>query len=77
VLVAVHDALNRFWWLAAAGLALAGLLLLVAVWPRTWDAAIETNDRVIRAHKPEMLIELSLVLIVLSLVGAVPVALLG
>ena len=38
---------------------------------------IETNDRVICAQKPEMLIALGLVLIVLSVVGAVPVALLG
>jgi hypothetical protein len=89
-----------------SGLAVAGLLLLVAVWPRTFDVgpslrafydtlgseatvdvarqmlaelleAIETNDRVTRAHKPEALIELSLVLILLSLIGAVPVALLG
>jgi hypothetical protein len=39
--------------------------------------AIETNDRVIRTQKPEMLIELSLALIVLCVVGAVPLALLG
>ena len=39
--------------------------------------AIETNDRVIGTQKVEMLIELSLVLIVLSVVGAVPLALLG
>jgi hypothetical protein len=38
MLAAVHDALNRFWWLDATGLALAGLLLLIAVWPRTLDA---------------------------------------
>jgi hypothetical protein len=37
VLIAVHDAVNRFWWFDATGLALAGLLLLVAVWPRTLD----------------------------------------
>jgi hypothetical protein len=106
VLAAVHDAVNRFWWLDASGLAVAGLLLLAAVWPRRLDAGpslpafyetfgggpaldvarqmlaelletIETNEHVIRAHKPEMLIELGLVLIVLSLAGAVPVALLG
>jgi hypothetical protein len=106
MLAAVHDAVNRFWWLDATGFAVAGLLLLTVVWPRSLDAGpnlrafyetfgggaavdvgrqmlaellqtIETNDRVIRAQKPEMLIELSLVLIVLSLVGAVPVALLG
>jgi hypothetical protein len=39
--------------------------------------AIETNDRTTRANKPETLIELSLVLILLSLIGAIPVALLG
>ena len=106
VLAAVHEAVNRFWWLDATGLAVAGLLLLAAVWPRRLDAGpslrafyetfgggaavdvarqmlaelletIETNDRVTRAHKPDFLIELSLVLIMLSLVGAVPVALLG
>lgn len=106
VLAAVHDAVNRFWWLDATGLAVAGLLLLAVVWPRVVDAGpdlrsfyetfggeaavdvgrqmlaelletIETNDRVIRVQKPEMLIELSLVLIVLSVVGAVPLALLG
>jgi hypothetical protein len=92
--------------LDATGLAVAGLLLLAAVWPRRLDAGpslpafyetfgggpavevgrqmlaelletIETNERVIRAHKPEMLIERGLVLIVLSLAGAIPVALLG
>jgi hypothetical protein len=106
VLAAVHDAVNRFWWLDVTGLSVAGLLLLAVVWPRSVDAGpnlrafyetfgggaavdvgrqmlaelletIETNDRVTRAHKSELLIALSLVLIVLSLVGAVPVALLG
>ena len=38
---------------------------------------IDTNDRIIRAQKPEVLIELSLVLIVLSVVGTVPLSLLG
>lgn len=106
VLIAIHDTVNRFWWLDASGLAVAGLLLLVAVWPRSFDVgpslrafydthgsgaavdvarhllaelleAIETNDRVTRAHKAETLVELSLVLIVLCLIGAIPVALLG
>ena len=106
VLAAVHDAVNRFWWLDVTGLVVAGLLLLAAVWPRSVDhgpnlrafyeafgggaaadvarqmlaellEAIETNDRVIGTQKPEMLIELSLVLIVLCAVGAVPLALLG
>jgi hypothetical protein len=106
VLAAVHDAVNRFWWLDVTGLSVAGLLLLAAVWPRSVDAGpnlrafyetfgggaaidvgrqmlaelletIETNDRVTRSRKAEMLIELSLVLIVLSVVGAVPLTLLG
>jgi hypothetical protein len=106
VLAAVHDAVNRFWWLDATGLAVAGLLLLAAVWPRRLDVGpnvrafyetfgggaavdvarqmlaelletIETNDRFTRSHKADLLIELSVVLIMLSLVGAVPVALLG
>jgi hypothetical protein len=106
VLAAVHDAVNRFWWLDATGLAVAGLLLLAVVWPRSLDLGpslrafydafgggpavdvgrqmlaelietIETNDRVIHAQRPEVLIELSLVLIALSVVGAVPLALLG
>jgi hypothetical protein len=106
VLAAVHDAVNRFWWLNATGLAVAGVLLLIVVWPRRLDTGpslrafyetfgggaavdvarqilaelletIETNDRVIHAYKPELLIEFSLALIVLSLVGAVPVTLLG
>jgi hypothetical protein len=106
VLVAVHDAVNRFWWLDATGLTVAGLLLLAVIWPRSVDAGpnlrafyetlggeaavdvgrqmlaelletIDTNDRIIRAQKPEVLIELSLVLIVLSVVGTVPLSLLG
>jgi hypothetical protein len=106
VLIGVHQAVNRFWWLDATGLAVAGLLLLAVVWPRSLDAGpnlrafyetfgggaavdvarqmlaelletIETNDRVTRVYKSELLIALGLVLIVLSLVGAVPLALLG
>jgi hypothetical protein len=106
VLIAIHGAVNRLWWLDAAGLAAAGLLLLIAVWPRSFDfgpslrafydahgsgaavdvarhllaellAAIETNDRIARAHKAEALVELSLVLSMLCLIGAIPVALLG
>ena len=106
VLAVVHDAVNRFWWLDATGLTVAGLLLLAVIWPRSVDAGpnlrafyetfggeaavdvgrqmlaelletIDTNDRIIRAQKPEVLIELSLVLIVLSVVGTVPLSLLG
>src|SRR5438477_6253685 len=37
VLIAVHDAVNRFWWLDVSGLAVAGLLLMVTVWPTKLD----------------------------------------
>src|SRR5436853_1922637 len=37
VLIGVHDAVG-FWWLDATGLAVAGLLLLAVVWPRSVDA---------------------------------------
>ena len=39
--------------------------------------AVDSNDRVAKARKPDTLIRLSLVLIIVSLVGAIPVALLG
>ena len=37
VLIAVHDALGRLWWVPATGLGVAGFLLLVTVWPRQLD----------------------------------------
>ena len=37
VLIASHDAINRLWWVPAAGLGVAGFLLLVTVWPRKLD----------------------------------------
>jgi hypothetical protein len=37
VLIAVHGAVNRFWWMVASGLGVAGSLLLVTVWPRKLD----------------------------------------
>jgi hypothetical protein len=106
VLIAVHSAVNRFWWLDASGFAVAAVLLLVIVWPAPFDVgpswrafyeafgsgaalavgrqmlaelleAVASNDRVAKARKPDTLIRLSLVLIVLSLIGAIPVALLG
>jgi hypothetical protein len=106
VLIAVHSAVNRFWWLDASGFAVAALPLLVTVWPAPFDVgpswrafyeafgsgaaldvahhmlaelleAVASNDRVARARKPDALIRLSLVLITSSLIGAVPVALLG
>jgi hypothetical protein len=37
VLIAAHDALSRLWWIPAAGLGVAGFLLLVTIWPRKLD----------------------------------------
>lgn len=37
VVIATHGGLNRLWWLPAIGLAVAGALLLVCVWPRALD----------------------------------------
>jgi hypothetical protein len=37
VLIAVHSDINRFWWVPAVGLGIAGGLLLVVVWPRRFD----------------------------------------
>lgn len=105
VLIAVHDAVNRFWWLPASGLAVAGVLLLATIWPRELDTgprwqtfyerfgsgtalevarymlaelleAVDANETA-AAWKSESVVKLSLVLITLSLVGAIPVALLG
>jgi hypothetical protein len=106
VLVAVHEALSRLWWAVASGFGLAGLLLLVTIWPRKLDAgpsvrtfyetfgdgtaldvsrqmlaeliaAIDANERIARARMADELIKASLILILLSIAGAIPVALLG
>jgi hypothetical protein len=106
VLVAAHEALFRLWWAVASGFGLAGLLLLVTIWPRKLDAgpsvrafyetfgdgtaldvsrqmlaeliaAIDTNEQIARARKADELIKLSLILILLSITGAIPLALLG
>jgi hypothetical protein len=37
VLIAVHSDINRFWWIPTLGLGIAGVLLLVVVWPRRFD----------------------------------------
>jgi hypothetical protein len=37
LLVAVRDSLNPLWWIPAGGLAVTGILLLAAIWPRTFD----------------------------------------
>jgi hypothetical protein len=45
MLAAAHDAVNRFWSLDATGLAVAGLLLLAAVWPRRIALPVPTSPR--------------------------------
>jgi hypothetical protein len=37
LMVAVRHDLNRFWWIPTAALGVAAVLLLAAVWPRTFD----------------------------------------
>jgi hypothetical protein len=37
VLVAVHDGINRHWPIGALSMAAAGVLLVFAIWPRSWD----------------------------------------
>src|SRR6266516_4087518 len=37
LLVAVRDALNALWWIPAGALGVTGVLLLAAIWPRTFD----------------------------------------
>jgi hypothetical protein len=44
LLVAAHDDIHRLWWLPAVGLAFAGVLMLAAVWPRTFDVGPDTRD---------------------------------
>jgi hypothetical protein len=91
VLVAAHEALYRLWWAVASGFGLAGLLLLATVWPRKLDAgpSVRTFYETFGNGTPldvsrQMLAELivtidapSLLLIVLSSAGAIPIALLG
>jgi hypothetical protein len=45
VLVATHSSLNRFWWIPCAGLAVAGLLLLISVRPRELDQGPDIFER--------------------------------
>jgi hypothetical protein len=71
VLIAIHGAVNRLWWLDAASLAVAGLLLLIAVWPRSFDFGPSLRA-FYDAHGRG-----AAVLIMLCLIGAIPVALLG
>jgi hypothetical protein len=37
VLVAVHESLNRYWWIPALLLGLAAAMLLIVIWPREFD----------------------------------------
>ena len=37
LLVAVRDSLNALWWIPACALGVTGVLLLAAIWPRTFD----------------------------------------
>jgi len=37
LLVAVRDSLNALWWIPTGGLGVTGILLLAAIWPRTFD----------------------------------------
>jgi hypothetical protein len=43
LLVAVHESVNRFWWAPTAALGVAAVLLLSAVWPRTFDLGPDTR----------------------------------
>jgi len=43
LLVAVRSDLLSLWWLPAAALGVAGILLLAAVWPRTFDVGPDTR----------------------------------
>jgi hypothetical protein len=44
LLVAAHNDIHRLWWLPAIGLGVAGVLMLAAVWPRTFDVGPDTRD---------------------------------
>src|SRR2546430_4945194 len=43
LLVAVRDSLNALWWIPTGGLALTGILLLAAIWPRPFDLGPDTR----------------------------------
>lgn len=44
VLVAAHEAINRFWWIPTIGLFLAGSLLIACVWPRRADLGPDPRE---------------------------------
>jgi hypothetical protein len=37
LMVVVRDAVNQWWWIPTAALGIAAVLLLAAIWPRTFD----------------------------------------
>jgi hypothetical protein len=43
-LVAAHQVLNGFWWIPALGLAAAGLLLTVSIWPQEFDSGPDWRE---------------------------------
>jgi hypothetical protein len=44
VLVTVHDAVNRLWWIPTISLAAGGGLLIAAMWPRRFDFGPELRQ---------------------------------
>ena len=43
-LAAVHDTINRLWWLPTAGFFVAGGMLVASIWPRTVDLGPDLVD---------------------------------
>jgi hypothetical protein len=44
LMVAVRADLHSLWWIPTGGLGLAGVLLLAAVWPRSFDLGPDTRQ---------------------------------
>src|SRR3989442_13453404 len=44
LLVAVRDSLNALWWIPAGVLGVTGILLLAAIWPRTFDLGPDPRE---------------------------------
>ena len=44
LLVAVRDSLNALWWIPAGVLGVTGVLLLAAIWPRTFDLGPDPRE---------------------------------
>jgi hypothetical protein len=43
-LVAVHDTINRLWWIAAVGCVAAAVAMVGSIWPRTVDLGPDLAD---------------------------------